>query len=445
MIVASHRKGYDEGARVASIAGKAVLQIESICFKLRSMKRACEPLLTTYLQSFPCVALIGVRQCGKTTLLKTLPTDWKHFDLERRADHEVVSGDPDTFFRLNPRRVALDEVQMAPEVCPALRVAIDAHREEKGRFVITGSSSPDLLRSVSESLAGRVGIIELAPFCWEEVTQTSGADCLLRRMGSPKAKPAELIEGLKPRADVRRAHEFWFRGGFPEPWLSRMEGFREPWVEQYIQTYLYRDVKRLFPGLDEVRFRRFLEMLGGLSGRVLNYAEVARALAVSQPTARDYFDIAHGTFIWRQVPAFARNSMRRIVKHPRGYLRDSGLLHALLRIPDLDALLSHPQMGASWEGMVVEEILRQLNAMGMALQYCHYRTGGGAEVDLVIEGNFGRVAVEIKHGSSVGARELRPLREFVVEQEARLGIVINNDVAPRLYGENLLGVPFNWL
>jgi len=409
------------------------------------MKRAYEALLSSCLKMFPCVALIGVRQCGKTTLLKTLPAGWKHFDLERRADHEVIARDPDAFFRLNVRQVALDEVQVAPEVFAALRVAIDERRTEKGRFVITGSSSPALLRSVSESLAGRVGVVEMAPFSWAEVTETTGRDSLLRRLRDRKAKPADLIEGLKPRGDVTLAHDFWFRGGFPEPWLNPGDEFRSRWVEQYIQTYLFRDVKRLFPGLDEARFRRFLGMLGGLSGRVLNYAEVARALGVSQPTARDYFDIAHGTFVWRMLPAFTRDTVKRVAKHPRGYLRDTGLLHALLRIPDGDALLSHPQMGASWEGMVVEEALRQLNALGVAHDYSFYRTGGGAEVDLVVEGNFGRVAVEIKHTSTVGGRDLRGLLDFVREQKARLGVVINNDVSARLYDDRLIGLPFAWL
>jgi predicted AAA+ superfamily ATPase len=139
---------------------------------------------------FPCVALVGVRQCGKTTLLKTLPADWQLFDLERQADHAVVSRDPDTFFRLHPRRVALDEAQVLPEVFSALRVAIDEQRTEKGRFVITGSSSPALLRSVSESLAGRLGLIEMAPFSWEEVTETTGRDSFLRRLLERKARPA---------------------------------------------------------------------------------------------------------------------------------------------------------------------------------------------------------------------------------------------------------------
>ena len=409
------------------------------------MKRGYQDLLHSYLATFPCVALLGVRQCGKTTLLRTLPPKWKQLDLERRADHAVVSRDPDAFFRLNPRHVALDEAQVLPDLFPALRVAIDEHRTEKGRFVITGSSSPALVRSVSESLAGRVGIIEMAPFSWEEVTATTGRDSLLRRLGHRKARPAALIAGLKARGTPAKVQEFWFRGGFPEPWLDPAPGFRARWIEQYIQTYLLRDVKRLFPGLDEVRFRRFLEMLGGLSGRILNYAEVARALGVSQPTARDYFAIAHGTFVWRSIPAYSGNVVKRVVKHPRGYLRDSGLLHALLRIPNAEALLSHPQVGASWEGTVVEEIFRQLNTIGLAADGSYYRTGGGAEVDLVLEGDFGRVAVEIKHTSVVQPRDLKGLRDFVTEQKARIGIVINNDVMARQYDDRLIGLPFSWL
>ena len=231
------------------------------------MKRAVAPLLAEYLRTFPCVAILGVRQCGKTTLLGTLPKRWKIFDLERRADHAVIARDPDTFLRLNARHVAIDEAQQLPELFPALRVAIDERRAEKGRFVITGSSSPALLTSISESLAGRVGLIELAPFSFAEVTSTATRDSLLTRLSHRRAKPNELVEGLKPRGSLDAFHDFWFRGGFPEPWLNPGERFWTQWTEQYIQTYLYRDVKRLFPGLDEVRFRRFLESSAGCRGR----------------------------------------------------------------------------------------------------------------------------------------------------------------------------------
>jgi hypothetical protein len=277
------------------------------------------------------------------------------------------------------------------------------------------------------------------------VTGSSGRDSFLKRLLTRRAKPADLIDGLKPRGTLNALHDYWFRGGFPQPWLTPEDRFRSRRLDQYVDTYLYRDVRRLFPGLDAVRFRRFLELLSGLSGHVLNYAETARALNVSQPTARDYFDIAHRTFVWRRIPAYSRSATKRIVKHPRGYLRDTGLLHALLRIPDAAALLSHPQMGASWEGLAIEEVLRQLGALGERCDASYYRTGGGAEVDLVLQGDFGMVAFEVKHTSAVDARALRPLRDFVAERRARLGVVLNTHVAPRLYEDRILGLPLNWL
>jgi hypothetical protein len=204
-----------------------------------------------------------------------------------------------------------------------------------------------------------------------------------------RLSPEQLVAGLEPRGDIGLAHEYWYQGGYPEPWLTSDPEFRRQWAEQYLQTYLQRDVKALFPGLDPQRFRRFLEMLGGLSGRILNYSEIARALGVSQPTVRDYIDVAHGTFVWRTIPAYSRDTVKRIVKHPRGYVRDSGLLHRLLRIPDVDALLSLPQMGASWEGMVIEEILRRFAALGIpaatfnAARTVHQGVELGGAVDLV--------------------------------------------------------------
>jgi len=240
-------------------------------------------------------------------MVRGLVEDWRHFDMERQADWGLVTRDVDAFFRLYPDRVAIDEAQIVPELFPALRVAIDERRSEMGRFIVTGSSSPDLQRSVSESLAGRAAVIELAPFSWEEVTETPGRDSFLRRLaGGGKAAAGDLISGLDARGDVALAHDFWFRGGFPEPWLRHKGKSHRRWMDQYFQSYVFRDVKRLFPGLNDARFRRFVQMLGGLSGRILNYAEVARALGVSQPTARDYFEIAHGAFLWRSIPAFSR-------------------------------------------------------------------------------------------------------------------------------------------
>jgi len=405
------------------------------------MKRLYEALIEGYLAEFPCVVILGPRQCGKTTLLGTLGASWHRFDLERQNDFEVVSRDPDLFLRLNPRHIAIDESQLLPALFAALRVAIDDHRTETGRFVITGSSSPELLKSVSESLAGRIAIVEMAPFSFAETRQTFDS-VFFDALQSGKVSVIDLVNALSPCSTLTEIHQYWMQGGYPEPWLKTSPRFRKTWCENYVQTYLHRDVARLFPGLDHDRFRQFLHMLGNLSGTIMNYSDVARTLAVSQPTARDYVEIAHGTFVWRRLPAHAGNPLKRAVKHPKGYLRDTGLLHHLLRIPDLDALLSHPAMGRSWEGMVIEELLRGLNGRGIAFEASHYRTAAGGEVDLVLEGDFGLIPVEIKHSQTIRAQELQTLTHFVADFKCAFGIVINNDERPRLYTEQILGIPF---
>lgn len=410
------------------------------------MKRAYESLVKEYLGMFPCVGIVGARQCGKTTLLHTLPETWKRFDLERGSDYEVVSRDPDLFLRLNESKIAIDEAQIIPEIFPALRVAIDASRAVPGRFVVTGSSSPHLLRSISESLAGRIGIIELSPLSWSEIHPSKKKNkAALDYLLDTSCPPKDIVNALTPNGSLRDVHDYWFRGGYPEPWLKNSKRFSDVWTDQYIKSYLYRDIGRLFPQLNKARFRQFLNLLAGLSGTILNYSDIARTLSVSQPTVREYLDIAHGTFLWRKIPPFERNTMKRLVKHPRGYLRDTGLLHHLLRIGSLDALLSHPQMGRSWESVVVEELLRQLNSRGVSYGYSYYRTSAGAEVDLILEGDFGLLPVEIKYTQTIYSRSLRSLKMFVKDHSCRLGVVINNDTQPRLYKDNILGIPFAYL
>ena len=183
-------------------------------------------------------------------------------------------------------------------------------------------------------------------------------------------------------------------------------------------------------------------MLASCSGDIINYSKIAQLLNVSQPTIKDYFRIAHGTFLWRTLPVYSKNARKRVTKHPRGYLRDSGLMHHMLQIPSSKRLMSHPQMGASWEGMVIEEILRTLNAAGIDHKAYYYRTSAGAEVDLVIEGKFGLIPFEIKHTQNVNQKQLRGLKDFVKEFNCPFGIVVNNDERTRQYDEHILGVPF---
>ena len=402
------------------------------------MKRHAFPLLQELLGLFPCVALLGVRQCGKTTLLRELLPDWRLFDMEKLADHEAIARDPDLFLRLNPNHVAIDESQLLPALFPALRVAIDNDRESRGRFVITGSSSPELLSAISESLAGRVAIIDMGPFSLAEAYELPPSPVLAMLAGRAAAND---LANVPARLSLGQVTDYWLHGGYPEPWIKNSQRFRKLWLQNYLQTYLDRDLPRLFPGLDRQKFRLFVQMLAQLSGSIINYSDVARALGVSQPTARDYFHIAHGSFVWRHLPAYEKNAAKRVVKHPKGYLRDSGLLHFLLHLQDRDDLMAHPRMGASWEGMVIENLVRGLAAAGVDFQAFHYRSGGGAEIDLVLEGEFGLLPVEIKHTQHVDARSLRALRDFVAERGCRYGIVINNDERPRLLDDKLIGIP----
>jgi predicted AAA+ superfamily ATPase len=282
--------------------------------------------------------------------------------------------------------------------------------------------------------------LELSPFTFGETQHslTPGIAQLISNQVSIQDFQALAL----PSNIIQTQHDYWFRGGYPEPWLKNNPRFTKLWMENYVQTYLNRDIQQLFPGLNRQKFKLFIQMLSNLSGTIINYSNVARALGVSQPTAREYFHIAHGTFIWRHIPAYDKNAGKRIVKHPKGYLRDTGLLHFLLRIQDLNDLLSHPAMGYSWESMVIEEILRGLNSLGLSYDYYHYRSGGGAEVDLVLEGEFGLLPIEIKYGQKVPLRELRSIKDFIKDHKCRYGIVINNDERIRQYDNNLVGIPF---
>jgi len=406
------------------------------------MKRAYTNLLYELLSLFPCVAIVGVRQCGKTTLLQNLPKPWRTFDLERAGDFQLISRDPDLFFRLNSDHTALDEAQLLPSIFPALRVAIDADRGRGGRFIITGSSSPELITSISESLAGRVAIIELAPLSLSEAFARPVSDfyAIIQNRDDVRA-----LLGLPNRIPLEGLHHYWFHGGYPEPWIRNSPRFTRLWMQNYINTYVNRDIVSLFPGLDHQKYRLFLQMLANLSGQIINYAHIARALGVSQPTAKKYFHLAHGTFIWRHIPAFSRKAEKRISKQPKGYLRDAGVLHFMLHLNKLDDLLQHPNFGFSWESMVIETLLRNFNALGVGCACSHYRTSGGAEVDLILEGEFGLLPVEIKYGQQIQSRQLRSIRDFVREQDCRFGIVVCNIERVTRLDEHIIAIPFGCL
>lgn len=406
------------------------------------LTRHIQTHLQILLSHFPCVVLTGVRQCGKTTLSRTLGSEWKHFDMENSADRQQVLADPDLFLRLHPDKLVIDEAQLAPPLFAALRVAIDRERAKKGRFLLSGSGSPQLVRQISESLAGRVARAEMAPLSLAEAWQLPPSP--LYRLLTKGASSAEIEAAAAPRLSLKQVRDYWFAGGYPEPWLSGDDEFRNLWQRNYIDSYLLRDIGALFPSLNRDRFRQFITLLSQHSGNLLNNADIARALGVSEPTVRDWLGIANDTFLWRHIPAWDRSSAKQLVKHPKGYLRDSGLLHRLLRIPDPQLLATHPVLGKSWEGTVVETLLRGFENAGIEVAPFHYRTRGGAEVDLILQGRFGKsqlLPVEIKLNQQGDKRALRSLSEFVAANECPLGLLINNDERARWLDERILAIP----
>ncbi len=404
--------------------------------------RHAQAQLQKLLTHFPCVVLTGVRQCGKTTLLRALPDGWQHFDMENTMDRQQLLADPDLFLRLYSDKLAIDEAQTAPPLFPALRVAIDRDRGRKGRFLLSGSSSPELSRHISESLAGRVARLELSPFGLAEAWQLAPSP--LYALLAETHGIADIQAAAVPRLTAVQVRDYWFQGGYPEPWLSADDEFRSLWHRHYIDAYLMRDIGTLFPNLNRDRYRQFIALLSQLSGAILNNADIARTLGVSEPTVRDWLNIAHDTYLWRHIPAWDRSSAKQMVKHPKGFLRDSGLLHRLLRIADPAMLATHPALGKSWEGMVVETLLRGFENAGISVKPFHYRTRGGAEIDLILEGPFGLsglLPVEIKLGQQSDQRALRSLSEFVAAHDCPLGLVINNDERPRRLNERILAIP----
>ena len=352
------------------------------------------PQVRARLDQFPAVALLGPRQVGKTTLAELIAKERVsvYLDLEDPADREKLSDAALYLSGHDDRLVILDEVQRVPELFQTLRGLIDKGRRRgirAGRFLLLGSASIDLLKQSGESLAGRIAYVELAPF---NVLEVDG--------------------------DARE--ELWIRGGFPDSFLAESNEASTVWRENFLRTYLERDIPQLGPRVPAETLRRFWTMLAHLQGSTLNAAQLARGLAVDGKTVARYLDLLVDLLLVRRLSPLCPNVGKRLVKSPKVYVRDSGIVHTLLGLDDLDAVLSHPVAGGSWEGFVLENLL---GAAPERVKPWFYRTAAGAEIDLVLEMPGGRLwAIEVKRGLAPkldkgfhhARDDLSPERSFVV-------------------------------
>ena len=330
--------------------------------------------LTSRLAAYPAVALVGARQCGKTTLARSL--GGRYYDMELESDRlrldlewaEATAGD---------ELLVIDEAQTAPEIFPRLRNAIDADRRRNGRFLLLGSISPSLMKNVSESLAGRLSVVELAPLSWLEV----------------------------PEAD---RDQRWLCGGYPDGGVLDAAAFPD-WQHDYLALLAQRDLPAWGLAASAATTRRLFEVIASRHGQLWNASDAGRILGLSYHTVNAYLDCLEGAFLVRRLPAYHASLGKQLAKRPKVYWRDSGLLHSLWQVSTNDELLRMGTVGASWEGHVIEQVLTAFQHAGHRVGAWHLRTVDGHEIDLVVQAGQELWAVEIKLTTNPGRSDMARL------------------------------------
>lgn len=344
------------------------------------IERLIKQKIVKGLKSVPIVALLGPRQVGKTTLAFQISGEFSakktsYLDLELDTDINKLQDSESYLKRFENVILIIDEVQRKPDLFPNLRGIVDLRRragEQAGHFLLLGSASRDLLQLSSETLAGRIRYIELTPFNALEIYNHDQLGFSVEKL--------------------------WFRGGFPGSFLAIDAEESWEWLNDFISTYVERDIPLMGPSIPANRLKRFWSMLAHFNGQQVIYTDLAKSLEVSHPTVKLYLDVLTDFYMVRQLQPWAGNTKKRLVKSPKIYIRDTGILHKLLNISSLDDLLGHPALGSSWEGFVVENIIGQLSSKW---QYSYYRSATQTEIDLVLEGPNHKIwAVEVKRSAS---------------------------------------------
>jgi predicted AAA+ superfamily ATPase len=361
------------------------------------------------LARYPVVGILGSRQVGKTTLAKMIKNRMKrkviYLDLELPSDLNKLQ-DPELYLsRFEDTLVIIDEIQRMLSLFSLLRALVDRKRTAS-RFLILGSASPELIRHSSESLAGRIIYHELSPFSLAEIN-------------------SENIQKL------------WLRGGYPKSYLLRSNDDSFTWREAFIKTYLEMDIPQLGIHIPAQQLRRFWTMIAHSHGQLWNASKIAGSLGISAPTVRSYLDILEETFIVRQIQPYHFNIKKRLIKSPKVYIRDSGLLHTLLNIRTIEDLHGHPSLGSSWEGFIVEQIL---GILPERWQTYFYRTGAGAEIDLILfDSKHKPVAIEIKY--SISPKVDRGFWNAYEDLSCKKGYVVYPGVESYPLGKNVVTLP----
>lgn len=327
----------------------------------------------------PVVALLGPRQVGKTTLAlavrETISKSITYLDLESDADYNKLSDSEAYLKRFAGKLLIIDEVQRKPDLFRVIRGIVDERKrngERSGHFLLLGSASRDLLQQSSETLAGRIRYLELTPFKVSELLQHQGINFELEKL--------------------------WLNGGFPDSYLASNNEESWNWRSDFISTYMERDLPSMGVGIAPTQLKRFWKMLAHYNGNQVNLSEIGRSLELSHTTIKKHLDVLTDFYMVRQLPPWSGNVKKRLIKSPKIYIRDTGILHSLMNVSSMDALLAHPSVGASWEGFAIENILDLIDNRWI---YSYYRTATQIEIDLVLHTPDREVwAIEIKRASA---------------------------------------------
>jgi uncharacterized protein len=375
------------------------------------VERDLKSRLILYLSTFPVVMIFGPRQSGKSTFVRHELPGFSHFDLERPTDLVQITADLELFLQEHPQWVCIDEAQRSPALFPALRYAVDKARGA-GRFVLLGSAGPQLLRTASENLTGRIGLLTLMPFSAQELHMT------------------------------RSWQERWRWGGFPPVHDLELEEQKLSWIGSYVMTVLERDLPSLGVRIPSSRLLRFWRMLTHLNGSLLNQSALASSMELSTTAVAHYLDVLEGSLMVLRLPPYFANVGKRLVKRPKIYIRDTGILHWLAGLRRQEDLDSWVGKGSSFESLVLGELVARAQIDLQEPRFYFYRTQAGAEVDLLIEDGRQITAVEIKHAASVGNYDMAGLRNCVKDLKLSRGFIITRGDSVREMGNGITCLPW---
>jgi uncharacterized protein len=370
--------------------------------------------LRQLLARFPAVTILGPRQCGKTTFIRETLPDWTYLDLERPSHAAPIEADPEARIRQLGGKVIFDEAQRVPGLFPVLRSVIDDDRHKAGQYVLLGSAAPALVGEISESLAGRAGFLDLAPLRWDEVASFARSDG---------------IQGL------------WLRGGFPDAFLAPDDTSRLDWHESYTRAFIERDLPAIGIDVSPITMRKLWTMLAHLNGAIWNASQIAASMGLSYHTVNRYLEILEQTFMVRRLSPWFVNIGKRLVKSPKIYFRDTGLLHYFLGIRSAEDLETHPQRGASWEAFIIDQLIAMFERVAPGSRFHFWRTARGEEVDLLVDAGSGLLPIEIKLSSAPSAEDGAGLRRCMQDLGLERGWLVYPGEHSYSLGGNVTAIP----